>query len=64
MEELRVAAPKRKIGDGRGDRRTPLLGGEGDGPRGKYNYHIVNDNLKTAYDVLRSILIAEEHKNR
>jgi len=30
----------------------------------KYNYHIVNDNLKTAYDVLRSILIAEEHKNR
>ena len=30
----------------------------------KYDYHIVNDNLKTAYDVLRSILIAEEHKNR
>ncbi|MBU6447161.1 MAG: guanylate kinase [Verrucomicrobia bacterium] len=30
----------------------------------KYNYHIVNDNLKTAYDVLRSILIAEEHRNR
>ncbi len=30
----------------------------------KYDYHIVNENLKTAYDVLRSILIAEEHKNR
>lgn len=30
----------------------------------KYNYHIVNDNLKVAYDVLRSILIAEEHKLR
>ncbi len=30
----------------------------------KYDYHIVNDNLKTAYEVLRSILIAEEHKNR
>jgi guanylate kinase len=30
----------------------------------KYDYHIVNDNLKTAYDALRSILIAEEHKNR
>lgn len=29
-----------------------------------YDYHIVNDHLKTAYDVLRSILIAEEHKNR
>ncbi len=29
----------------------------------KYDYHIVNDHLKTAYDVLRSILIAEEHKN-
>ena len=30
----------------------------------KYDYHIINDNLKTAYDALRSILIAEEHKNR
>jgi len=30
----------------------------------KYDYHIVNDHLKAAYDVLRSILIAEEHKNR
>jgi guanylate kinase len=29
-----------------------------------YDYHIVNENLKVAYDVLRSILIAEEHKNR
>lgn len=29
-----------------------------------YDYHIVNDNLKTAYDALRSILIAEEHRNR
>jgi guanylate kinase len=31
---------------------------------GNYCYHIVNDNLKVAYDALRSILIAEEHKNR
>ncbi len=30
----------------------------------KYDYHIVNDNLQTAYTVLKSILIAEEHKNR
>lgn len=30
----------------------------------RYNYHIVNEHLKTAYDALRSILIAEEHKNR
>jgi guanylate kinase len=29
----------------------------------RYNYHIVNDNLKLAYDALRSILIAEEHRN-
>lgn len=29
----------------------------------RYTYHIVNDNLTIAYDVLRSILIAEEHKN-
>lgn len=30
----------------------------------KYDYHIVNDHLKVAYDALRSILIAEEHRNR
>lgn len=28
----------------------------------RYDYQIVNDDLKVAYDVLRSILIAEEHK--
>lgn len=27
-----------------------------------YDYHIVNDNLIVAYDALRSIIIAEEHK--
>lgn len=30
----------------------------------QYDYQIVNDNLKVAYDVLRAILIAEEHKIR
>lgn len=30
----------------------------------QYDYHIVNDQLKVAYDALRSILIAEEHRNR
>ncbi|MBS0615975.1 MAG: guanylate kinase [Verrucomicrobia bacterium] len=30
--------------------------------RSLYDYHIVNDNLEIAYGVLRSILIAEEHK--
>ncbi|HAB98669.1 MAG TPA: guanylate kinase [Parachlamydiales bacterium] len=30
----------------------------------RYDYHIVNEDLYTAYTVLRSILIAEEHKNR
>ncbi len=29
-----------------------------------YDYHILNDNLETAYTVLKSILIAEEHKVR
>lgn len=29
-----------------------------------YNYHIVNDHLETAYHVLRSIVIAEEHRIR
>ncbi len=28
----------------------------------EYDYHIVNDDLETAYSVLRSIFIAEEHK--
>jgi guanylate kinase len=30
----------------------------------KYDYHIVNDHLETAYTVLKSIFIAEEHKIR
>ena len=29
-----------------------------------YDYHIVNDRLETAYTVLKSILIAEDHKIR
>ncbi len=28
-----------------------------------YDYVIINDNLAHAYDVLRSVIIAEEHKN-
>ncbi len=28
----------------------------------RYDYHIINDDLEVAYNVLRSILIAEEHK--
>ena len=30
----------------------------------QYDYHIVNDNLENAYQVLRSIIIAEEHRTR
>jgi len=30
----------------------------------EYNYQLVNDNLHHAYDILRSILIAEEHKTK
>jgi guanylate kinase len=30
----------------------------------KYDYHIVNDDLTVAYAVLKSILVAEEHRNR
>jgi guanylate kinase len=32
--------------------------------KSRYDYHIVNDDLATAYTALKSILIAEEHKNR
>ncbi len=28
----------------------------------RYDYHIVNENLANAYDILRSIVIAEEHR--
>lgn len=30
----------------------------------QYDYHIINDDLETAYTVLKSIFIAEEHKIR
>lgn len=30
----------------------------------KYDYYVINDNLEQAYEILRSVLIAEEHKNR
>ncbi len=30
----------------------------------EYDYHIINDKLDVAYDVLRSIIIAEEHKTQ
>lgn len=30
----------------------------------RYDYQIVNDNLHITYQILRSIFIAEEHKNR
>lgn len=30
----------------------------------QYDYSIVNDDLNTAYQTLRSIVIAEEHRNR
>jgi guanylate kinase len=30
----------------------------------KYDYHVINDELDTAYQVIKSILIAEEHKVR
>lgn len=29
---------------------------------GRYDYHIINDHLESAYAVLRSIVIAEEHR--
>ncbi|HEY4254748.1 MAG TPA: guanylate kinase [Chlamydiales bacterium] len=30
----------------------------------RYDYHIINEDLQVAYEALRSILIAEEHKTR
>lgn len=31
---------------------------------GAYDYHVVNDDLETAYAVLKSIVVAEEHRVR
>ena len=31
---------------------------------GQYDYHIINDRLEEAYAILRSIVIAEEHRVR
>ncbi|MFY7843215.1 MAG: guanylate kinase [Rhabdochlamydiaceae bacterium] len=28
-----------------------------------YDYHFINDDIEEAYDILRSIIIAEKHKN-
>ncbi|MDP1881070.1 MAG: guanylate kinase [Parachlamydiaceae bacterium] len=30
----------------------------------EYDYHVINDNLNTAFEVLKSIVIAECHRNR
>lgn len=64
LDELKVRLKRRKA-DSEEEIRLRLSWAEKEmSEASKYDYHIVNDNLKEAYDVLRSILIAEEHKNR
>ena len=64
LEELRARLYRRKSEDEEA-MQTRLSWAEKEmALASEYDYHIVNDNLKIAYDVLRSILIAEEHRNR
>lgn len=63
LKELKARLIKRKA-DTEASMETRLSWAEKEmALASKYDYHVVNDDLKVAYDVLRSILIAEEHKN-
>ena len=64
IEELKQRLVKRKTEDEETLRRRLSWAGEEMKLACMYDYMIVNRNLKVAYGVLRSILIAEEHKTR
>ena len=62
IEELRVRLLKRRTESKEViDKRLEWAQSE-IAAREKYDYNILNDNLDVAYDVLRSIFIAEEHR--
>ncbi len=64
LEELRVRLHKRKSEDDAAIEKRLSWAEKEIALASRYNYLIVNDQLKVAYDALRSILIAEEHKIR
>lgn len=63
MEELRKRLFKRRTEDEDHIAERLRWAAEEMKLHDRYDYHIVNDNLEITYQILRSILIAEEHKN-
>ncbi len=64
MQELRDRLSKRKT-EGEAELNYRLSWAEKEIQQSShYDYQIVNENLHTAYQILRSILIAEDHKIR
>jgi guanylate kinase len=62
LEELRARLIKRKT-ESRESLEERLSWAEKEmSVADQYDYHIVNENLAFAYDILRSVVIAEEHK--
>lgn len=64
LEELKERLIKRKTEDEETLKRRLSWAGQEMRLAFKYDYMIVNKDLKIAYGVLRSILIAEEHKTK
>jgi len=64
LEELKERLIKRKTEDEQTLNRRLSWASQEMSLASKYDYMIVNKDLKIAYGVLRSILIAEEHKTK
>lgn len=64
LEELKVRLLKRQTEDVDSVEKRLSWAKKEMGMVSHYDYHIINDRLETAYECLRSILIAEEHKVR
>lgn len=64
FEELRRRLFKRRTEDEEKIQERLLWAKQEIAMAPNYDYHIINDRLDTTYHVLRSILIAEEHKKR
>jgi guanylate kinase len=64
LEVLRERLSKRKTEDPRAIETRLAKANQEMAQKTSYDYCIINENLQTAYAVLRSILIAEEHRVR
>ncbi len=64
FDELRLRLLKRRTEDEEKIQERLLWAKQEMAMAPHYDYQITNDHLETTYQVLRSIFIAEEHKNR